>query len=58
MAEAWLTSLSYTFQLYFDFCGYCDMAIGIGLLFNIKLPLNFDVPYRATNFQDFGDDGI
>ncbi len=53
MAEAWLTSLSYTFQLYFDFCGYCDMAIGIGLLFNIKLPLNFDVPYRATNFQDF-----
>lgn len=53
MAEAWLTSLSYTFQLYFDFSGYCDMAIGIGLLFNIRLPLNFNIPYRAVNFQDF-----
>ena len=53
IAEAWLTSLAYTFQLYFDFSGYCDMAIGIGLMFNIKLPLNFNAPYRATNFQDF-----
>lgn len=53
MAEAWLISLSYTFQLYFDFSGYCDMAIGIGRLFNINLPLNFNAPYRATNFQDF-----
>lgn len=53
MAEAWLISLSYTFQLYFDFSGYCDMAIGIGKMFNINLPLNFNAPYRAKNFQDF-----
>lgn len=52
-AEAWLTSLSYTMQLYFDFSGYCDMAMGIGLMFNIKLPLNFNSPYKAVNFQDF-----
>lgn len=53
MAEAWFTSLSYSFQLYFDFSGYCDMAIGLGLMFNIKLPLNFNAPYRACDFQDF-----
>lgn len=53
MAEAWLISLSYSFQLYFDFSGYCDMAIGLGLMFNIKLPLNFNAPYRACDFQDF-----
>ncbi len=53
LAEAWLTSLSYSFQLYFDFSGYCDMAIGLGLMFNIKLPLNFNAPYRACDFQDF-----
>ncbi len=53
MAEAWLTSLSYSFQLYFDFSGYCDMAIGLGLMFNIRLPLNFNAPYRACDFQDF-----
>ena len=51
--EAWITSLSYTFQLYFDFSGYTDMAIGIALLFNIKLPTNFDSPYKALNIQDF-----
>jgi len=51
--EAWATSLSYTFQLYFDFSGYTDMAIGAALLFNIKLPLNFNSPYKATNIQDF-----
>ena len=50
---AWATSLSYTFQLYFDFSGYCDMAIGAALLFNIKLPLNFNSPYKAINIQDF-----
>lgn len=53
MAEAWLISISYTMQLYFDFSGYCDMAIGIGRMFNINLPLNFNAPYRAVNFQDF-----
>ncbi|MDD2896226.1 MAG: MBOAT family protein [Aliarcobacter sp.] len=51
--EAWATSLSYTFQLYFDFSGYTDMAIGISLLFNIKLPINFNSPYKARNIQDF-----
>lgn len=51
--EAWLTSLSYTFQLYYDFSGYSDMAIGIALLFNIKLPINFNSPYKASNVQDF-----
>lgn len=53
MLEAWMTSLSYTFQLYFDFSGYTDMAIGVALLFNIKLPINFDSPYKATSIQDF-----
>ena len=51
--EAWATSLSYTFQLYFDFSGYCDMAIGAALLFNIKLPINFNSPYKALDIQDF-----
>jgi len=51
--EAWATSLSYTFQLYFDFSGYTDMALGIALLFNIRLPINFDSPYKARNIQDF-----
>ena len=51
--EAWGTSLSYTFQLYFDFSGYVDMAIGSALLFNIKLPINFNSPYKAINIQDF-----
>lgn len=51
--EAWATSLSYTFQLYFDFSGYCDMAIGASLLFNIWLPINFNSPYKALSIQDF-----
>lgn len=50
---AWSASLSYTFQLYFDFSGYCDMAIGASLLFNIWLPINFNSPYKALNIQDF-----
>lgn len=53
MIEAWATSLSYTFQLYFDFSGYTDMAIGAALLFNIKLPINFNSPYKAVDIQDF-----
>ncbi len=53
LIEAWITSLSYTFQLYFDFSGYTDMAIGAALLFNIKLPINFNSPYKATSIQDF-----
>ncbi|MBK5551682.1 MBOAT family protein [Pseudomonas sp. TH03] len=51
--SAWTTSLSYTFQLYFDFSGYCDMAIGAALLFNIWLPINFNSPYKSLNIQDF-----
>jgi len=51
--EAWITSLSYTFQLYFDFSGYTDMAIGAALLFNIKLPINFNSPYKSLSIQDF-----
>jgi alginate O-acetyltransferase complex protein AlgI len=53
LIEAWATSLSYTFQLYFDFSGYTDMAIGAALLFNIRLPINFNSPYKATDIQDF-----
>lgn len=53
MVEAWAVSLSYTLQLYFDFSGYSDMAIGVGLLFNIVLPVNFNSPYKATNIIDF-----
>lgn len=51
--DAWVTSLSYTFQLYFDFSGYCDMAIGTALLFNIRLPINFNSPYKSLDIQDF-----
>ena len=51
--EAWFGALSYTFQLYFDFSGYSDMAIGLGMMFNIKLPINFDSPYKATSITDF-----
>ena len=50
---AWTGSLCYTFQLYFDFSAYCDMAIGSALLFNIYLPINFSSPYKALNIQDF-----
>lgn len=51
--EAWTASLSYTFQLYYDFSGYTDMAIGSAYMFNVRLPLNFNSPYKATNIQDF-----
>jgi alginate O-acetyltransferase complex protein AlgI len=50
---AWATSLSYTFQIYFDFSGYTDMALGSALMFNIKLPVNFNSPYKALDVQDF-----
>ena len=51
--EAWLVSFSYTFQLFFDFSGYCDMALGIGKMFHIELPQNFNSPYRAESIPDF-----
>lgn len=51
--EAWGGALAYTFQLYFDFSGYSDMALGLGLLFGIRLPMNFNSPYKAINIIDF-----
>lgn len=45
--------LAYTLQIYFDFSGYCDMAIGLGYMFNIKLPLNFDSPYKSCSISEF-----
>ena len=53
MGEAWVGALAYTFQIYFDFSGYSDMAIGISYLFGLKLPLNFNSPYKATSIIDF-----
>lgn len=53
LIEAWGGLLAYTFQLYFDFSGYTDMAIGVALLFGIRLPENFDAPYKATSIIDF-----
>ena len=50
---AWSTSLSYAFQLYFDFSGYTDMALGASKIFNIYLPINFNSPYKALNIRDF-----
>lgn len=51
--EAWATSLSYTLQIYFDFSGYTDMALGLALMFNIRLPINFDSPYKSLNINEF-----
>ena len=51
--EAVLTIFAYTFQIYFDFSGYCDMASGIAYMFNIELPINFNSPYKAKNISDF-----
>ena len=51
--DAWLCVLGYTYQLYFDFSGYCDMAVGLGYLFGLRLPQNFDSPYKALDIADF-----
>ena len=53
LAAAWATSLSYTLQIYFDFSGYSDMAIGLGKMFNIDIPWNFLSPYRSESFTVF-----
>ncbi len=53
LAAAWLATVAYSIQLYFDFSGYSDMAIGLARMFNLKLPANFDSPYRAHNIIDF-----
>jgi D-alanyl-lipoteichoic acid acyltransferase DltB (MBOAT superfamily) len=52
-ADAWVGALAYTLQLYFDFSGYSDMAIGIGHLFGFRLPLNFNSPLKATSIIEF-----
>lgn len=53
LLEAWTGALAYTFQLYFDFSGYSDMAIGLSCLFGVKLPLNFHSPYKSVNIIEF-----
>jgi len=50
--EAWL-ALCFGFQIFYDFAGYSDIAIGLGLLFGVQLPFNFNAPFRATSIQDF-----
>lgn len=51
--EAWGAALCYTFQLYFDFSGYSEMAIGLGMMFGIFMPLNFNSPYKSVNISEF-----
>lgn len=53
--SAIIVILSYTLQIYFDFSGYCDMALGLGYMFNIQLPINFNSPYKAANISEFWD---
>lgn len=53
MYDAWIGSLAYTLQLYFDFSAYSEMAIGLGLMFNYNLPLNFNLPYRSCSIIEF-----
>lgn len=50
-----LVMICYSMQIYFDFSGYCDMAYGIGFLFNVELPVNFNSPYKAVSVRDFWD---
>ena len=52
-AEAWAAAGTYTLQIYFDFSGYSDMAIGLALMFGFTLPLNFAAPYRAASIREF-----
>ena len=53
MLSAWFGLLAYSFQIYFDFSGYSEMAIGLGMMFGFTLPVNFRSPYRATSLRDF-----
>ena len=53
LATGWLAAITFTFQLYFDFSGYSDMAIGLGRMLGVKLPLNFHSPLRASNIADY-----
>jgi alginate O-acetyltransferase complex protein AlgI len=51
--EAWLGAVAYTLQIYFDFSGYSEMAVGLCLMFNMRLPVNFDSPYQSLSIVDF-----
>ena len=51
--DAWAGALAYAFQIYFDFCGYSDMAVGLGRMVGFEFPKNFDAPYRADSITDF-----
>jgi len=51
--SAWLSMIGYSFQLYFDFAGYSDMAIGLGYMFGLRIPINFNSPYKAVDPSDF-----
>ena len=53
LAAGWVTALSYTLQIYFDFSGYSDMAVGLGRMFNIEIPFNFLSPYRSESVSEF-----
>jgi D-alanyl-lipoteichoic acid acyltransferase DltB (MBOAT superfamily) len=53
LTEAWIAALGFTLQIYFDFSGYCDMALGLGRFFGIKLPVNFNSPLKALGIIDF-----
>src|SRR5258706_2117202 len=53
VGDSWFGALAYAVQIYFDFSGYSDMAIGLGLLFGIRLPLNFNSPYQSTSIVEF-----
>lgn len=55
LGSALFVSVAYTLQIYFDFSGYCDMAIGIGKMLNIELPINFNSPYKAATIDEFWD---
>jgi alginate O-acetyltransferase complex protein AlgI len=50
---AWVATAAYTLQIYFDFSGYSDMAIGLAMMFGLRLPMNFNAPYRAVSIRDF-----
>lgn len=53
LVQGWQATLGFTFQIYFDFSGYTDMALGIALMFGVVLPQNFETPYRSLSLQDF-----
>lgn len=51
--QAWAGALAYTFQIYFDFSGYSEMAVGLALMLNVRIPVNFNLPYQANSISDF-----